>query len=94
MRYVKREPDALRCYKCFRIGLPGNNLRIGNDIVMRKRARRGDDGPAKKHEHVAIDCRSCGNQWYSSHPDALAAARQSDRNINRRHGIRPKAKAS
>lgn len=78
-RSFEREPNSLRCYKC------GNRkLRIGNDIVLRRRARRGDDH-SKKYPMVAIDCPKCGHQWYSMHKDAIETSHKYDENIERRH---------
>jgi hypothetical protein len=82
-RKFDREPNSLRCYICQRAGRDPYNLRVGNDVVKRRRARRGE--PQKTFDMVPIDCLTCGHQWFSMHKAAVTKSRKLDANIARRH---------
>lgn len=77
-----RDPNALYCYKCGNDEL--NKLDISNDVVKRRRARRGE--PNKTFDMVAIDCKKCGHQWYSMHKDAVKLSRRADKDFSNEHG--------
>lgn len=75
-----KQRNPFRCYKC-----GSDNIRVSNDVVRRRRYTRKAGGSVSK-EMVGCDCKNCGRQWYSNHPDAIAASRKQDRNLARRHG--------
>lgn len=74
-----RVANPLHCYKCGST----TTLRISDDVVKRRRSRRGE-GP-KTYDMAAVNCTKCGHQWYSMHKDAVARSRKADANIVRRH---------
>ncbi len=81
----EKPPNKLRCYVCMRANRRGDKLRVSNDVVYRRRFRRGDED-SHRYAHVAIDCLTCGHQWYSMHPDAVAKSHKLDENLARHHG--------
>lgn len=77
-------PDGSTCGEQKRLRITGSSqqLRLGNR-----------DGSMSTRRVATVECKNCGNEWQSRHPDALAATDKHDLMRERRHGRQKKATA-
>lgn len=75
-----KKSNPLICYKCKQ----GDKLSIGDDVVLRRRKRRGEP-ESKRLPHVNINCRRDGHEWWSMHPEAIRIARKKDADREKFH---------
>lgn len=83
----RKQPNRpLTCYHCGET----KRLRITGATGERRLGNR--DGSLTTRRVANIECKNCGQEWLSRHPDALALSDKHDLARDRRHG-RQKAKA-
>lgn len=77
---ARNKPNRpLTCYRC---GAGVASLTVGNDV---RKLRRSIDGESEKLGFVDVDCRNCGHEWPSRHPEAIRLSRKKDASRVRRH---------
>ena len=74
---------ARRPFECYNCGREGKKLKVDGG-TQRRRVARSQGRVTRVVAHV--ECGNCGNEWWSSHPDAIARAKSHDENRDRRHG--------
>ena len=73
----------LSCYNC------GEEKRLRVSGATQERKLTNRDGSKAVRRVANVECKNCGQEWLSRHPDALALADKHDLNRKRRHSRQP-----
>jgi len=76
---ANRPKRPFACYECGET----KRLKVASGTNERRRANR--DGVMKKRRVASVECRNCGNEWWSAHPTAVALADKRDKSRERFH---------